>query len=69
MSMKRMIQESLNSSKLEDRVMKKVKGGDCRCGCHYADSGGSSSENNWQANNLGPNGGLHSPGHNYVPEV
>jgi natural product precursor len=56
--MKQKIKASLKSLRLSGKVMQKVKGGDCRCGCMYADSGGSSIMDNHGANNLY---GLHSP--------
>ena len=58
--MKDKIKASLNSLRLSHKVMQKVKGGDCRCGCIYADSGGSSVMDNYRANRNFP--GLHSPG-------
>jgi natural product precursor len=57
--MKQKIKASLNSLRLNHKLMQKVKGGDCRCSCRYADSGGSSVMGNHGANNLW---GLHSPG-------
>jgi hypothetical protein len=57
--MKEKIKASLNSMILNHKVMQKVKGGDCRCGCMYADQGGSSVDDNHSANNLR---GYHSPG-------
>ncbi len=57
--MKEKIKASLNSFRLAVKFMHKVKGGDCRCSCRYADSGGSSVIDNHAANNLY---GLHSPG-------
>ena len=56
--MKQKIKVSLNSFRLNHKVMQKVKGGDCRCGCRYAGSGGSSIDDNHAANNQG---GKHSP--------
>ena len=57
--MKEKIKASLNSLSLDAKFMQKVKGGDCRCSCSYADSGGSSIMDNYGANRDGP--GLHSP--------
>ena len=56
--MKEKIKASLNSLRLDAKFMQKVKGGDCRCGCSYADSGGSSVDDNHEANQ---GGGKHSP--------
>lgn len=67
--MKEKIKASLNSFKLDAKFLNKVKGGDCRCGCMYADSGGSSIMDNYTANRDA--GGLHSPncpGHDTLPE-
>ena len=66
--MKEKIKASLNSFKLDAKLLNKVKGGDCRCGCMYSGSGGSSVMDNYAANNLY---GLHSPncpGHDTLPE-
>jgi natural product precursor len=57
--MKEKIKASHNSFRLNTKFMQKVKGGDCRCGCMYADSGGSSVNDNHEANRDG--GGKHSP--------
>ena len=59
--MKDKIKNSLNSMRLNNKLMQKVKGGDCRCGCLYANSGGSSTVNNFYANKDFPGGPLHSP--------
>ena len=61
--MKQKIRASLNSLRLDAKLMQKVKGGDCRCSCSYADTGGSSVNANHKANRGGGEfGGLHSPG-------
>ena len=57
--MKQKIKLSLNSFRLNHKVMQKVKGGECRCACRYADSGGSSIMDNHGANNKW---NLQSPG-------
>lgn len=67
--MKQKIKVSLNSMRLDAKFMNKVKGGDCRCGCMYSGSGGSSVMDNFAANRDA--GGLHSPncpGHDIPPE-
>ena len=56
--MKQKIKVSLNSFSLNHKLMQKVKGGDCRCACRYANSGGSSVEDNHRANYAFA---LHSP--------
>lgn len=64
--MKEKIRASLKPSSLGDNTINKIKGGCCRCGCHYeGQPGGSTMDANWQANNKD---GLHSPGHDY-PEA
>lgn len=66
--MKEKIKASLNLFRLDAKFLNKVKGGDCCCGCMYADGGGSSVEDNWRANNKW---GYHSPncpGHDQLPE-
>jgi natural product precursor len=56
--MKQKIKVSLNSFRLDHKVMQKVKGGDCKCGCRYANSGGSSTDANHAENNKT---GKHTP--------
>lgn len=62
MSMKEKIKKSLNSSRLDDKVLGKIKAGtdcaQCCCTCSYAGQGGSSTVDNWWANR---EDGLKSP--------
>lgn len=44
---------------LNEKEMSAIYGGSCGCACAYANSGGSSTEDNYAANNAGD---LHSPG-------
>ncbi|MCX6582932.1 MAG: rSAM-modified peptide [Candidatus Aminicenantes bacterium] len=59
--MKEKIKASLKSSKLDGKLMQKVKGGHCCCGCYYASSGGASTAANGTAN-MESDPELHSPG-------
>ena len=56
------------SENLSNREMKEIRGGEavsCYCGCRYAGSGGSSTNDNCNANYRGgASGGLNSPGGN-----
>ncbi len=56
------MRNSLNLFELEEKKMQFVKGGRyCCCACAYADSGGSSSSANRDANYEGGEDGLSSP--------
>ena len=46
---------------LNEKEQSLVIGGNCGCGCFYSDCGGSSSEDNAEANQIGSPDGLHSP--------
>ena len=46
-------------SLLNEKELSAIYGGSCGCACAYANSGGSSTEDNGAANNAG---NLHSPG-------
>lgn len=48
----------LSNTDLNELEMSLLLGGDCQCGCYYAFTGGSSSNDNGTANSAG--GGLHS---------
>ena len=57
----------LSSEKMTNRDLGMIKGGggDCSCGCRYANDGGSSTSDNGNANNAGgyqpPYGGTFFP--------
>ncbi len=64
--MKKMKLNDMNSSLLDDYEMRKIRGGGvsfatmlCSCACKYANSGGSSTGSNGNANDAN---GLSSPG-------
>jgi len=49
--MKKLKLTSLNKDVISEREMKNLKGGNyCECSCYYADKGGSSRDNNGDAN-------------------
>lgn len=53
----------LSDAELLDREMSDLKGGrSCGCGCHYENSGGSSTSDNRGANYAGGSSGLQSSG-------
>ena len=39
-----------NPERLNEKELSQVIGGSCGCGCFYADCGGSSTYDNWEAN-------------------
>lgn len=54
MKLQRIKLNKLAENSLANREMKELKGGNvCTCGCHYVNSGGSSSLDNGSANNAG----------------
>lgn len=56
----------LSDAELQEREMSDLKGGNvCGCGCHYENSGGSSTMDNGSANvGIGSSGGTSSGGNN-----
>lgn len=51
--MKERMKQQISIFKLNKKELKNIKGGFCACGCFYRDCGGSSSDNNFIANNQG----------------
>lgn len=71
MELKKIKLNKLSNNVLAERQMKGLKGGgfiyrrNCTCSCAYADKGGSSTEDNTNANyKLGSHGGYSTTGNN-----